>query len=260
MDEELTNVLVNRNNNSKSKLFVGSDLRRSNSSPIASSSLSTSDVVLVKVTFPSLDCSKIFRLNPKCVNYEPLVKILIIAKVDEEEQREFRLFTAKGHVINPGDPLLECHFKEKDTLMFKHTEHTKSTRRYTDGAKRNTNHNERNNLSSSTGDLRPPTTPLPNGTSPVASSDYWGSVSTFIGSFLKRRPTVTELPRHVLEMMDTPLVPRSNVIVACLSYLREKEAYSLEGIFRLSGLATEVQAVCESFKHGMEAPKFNNKN
>jgi hypothetical protein len=37
---------------------------------------------------------------------------------------------------------------------------------------------------------------------------------------------VSELPRHVLEMMDAPIVPRSNVIVACLSYLRAKEGES----------------------------------
>lgn len=103
----------------------------------------------------------------------------------------------------------------------------------------------KSSLSASTGELRP----LYSITPPVtASSDYWTSVSTFIGSFLKRRPTVADLPRHVLEMMGAPLVPRSSVIIACISYLHAREAHILEGIFRLSGLATEVQAVCELFK------------
>jgi len=101
-----------------------------------------------------------------------------------------------------------------------------------------------------------PSTP-PSGSSPGTlgisngsqqQGDYWGSVSSFIGSFLRRRPTISELPGQVYEVTGTPLVLRSCVIVSCISYLKEREAYLLEGIFRLSGLATEVRTVCESFK------------
>lgn len=247
-DEGLTSVHL-----FKSKL--GADLRRSNSSPL-SHSCSDNDMILVKVVFPSLDCSKIFKLNPRRVSYEPLVKFLTISKVDEEERTGFRLFTANGQVVNPGDSLLECNFKEKDTLMFKREDY--GARRYTDtaGGRRMSTAlmegDRKYSLSSSLGDMRPmyiPTNSHHNGTALVpTNSDYWTTVSTFIGNFLKRRPPVSDLPRHVLEMMDAPLAPRSSVIVACLSYLRSKEAYTLEGIFRLSGLVTEVKAVCDSFK------------
>lgn len=60
------------------KLLVTEQLRRTHSSPIPPLH---NDAILVKVLIPSLDCSKIFRLNPHNVNYEPLVKSLIIAKV-----------------------------------------------------------------------------------------------------------------------------------------------------------------------------------
>lgn len=95
----------------------------------------------------------------------------------------------------------------------------------------------------------------------INNVDYWSSVSSFIGNFLRRyptfpsimrtimsiahdvcltrsdfaiqsnlldfvlcrRPSMTELPRHVYDMLDTPVALRSYVIIACTSYLKDKE-------------------------------------
>lgn len=220
----------------------------------------THNTILVKVVFPSLECTKLLRLNSQSVSYAPLMKILTIAKVIEEDKKNFRLFTESGALISNGDSLLAFKVKEKDTLIFRGKDDVKSGS-FTNaqrGSPTSPRANNSNITINNNNNYSPPTPRDPNRpTSPTTvsalavnsnGSDYWSSVSSFIGSFLKRRPTVSELPRHVFDMLDAPVPLRSSVIVSCVSYLQEKEAHLLEGIFRLSGLATEVRAVCESFK------------
>jgi len=233
------------------------ELKRSNSSPAPSPFLE--GVVLVKVIFPSLECTKMLRLDAKSVSYDPLVKILTIAKVDDEDKKTFRLYTIDGIQISNGDAI--NNLKEKDTLIFK---------RKDDPLKISGLLNKEafgKELESKLITLYPPPPPPPSQHAPplshsqslsnvsnannvnnVSGSDYWSSVSAFIGGFLKRRPTMNELPKHVFDMLSAPIGLRSYVMITCVSYLREHEAHLAEGIFRLSGLATEIRTVCESFK------------
>lgn len=75
------NANINTNNFIASQKIVAEHLRRTHSTPIPPIfNNNNNDLILVKVIFPSLDCSKILRLNPNSVNYDPLVRILTIAK------------------------------------------------------------------------------------------------------------------------------------------------------------------------------------
>jgi len=174
------------------------------------------DFIIVKVVFPILECSKLMKLNAQKVCYNPLIKILNKAKANiaPDILKSYTLFTEQGVPIYCGDSLALHQVKEKDILVFKNKDNKK------DG-------------------------------------ESWAHIYTMLNGLLKRKLAVEEsVPKGIFSYSNInsslseyePLPLNIIVIDKCLQYLDNKQAYMIEGLFRLSGSKKDVKLVYESFK------------
>jgi len=166
--------------------------------------------ILVKVYYPALQLNKLMKLNQINVSYDPLIKVWEKVAGVTLDKSMLGLYTESGVLIPLDSSLTIHHLRDRDTVIF----------RFKD-AKR---------------------------------EDLWTNLCSLINGFLKKRPPVEELmernvfpPNTTFNHVDS-IPMKFSIVEKCLDYLYDKKAYKMEGIFRLSGSANEIQNLYNSFK------------